>query len=458
MCRARYQKGPHASSTAWIVALTSAKLAVTGVCQGDLGVIEANAFAHEGCPEWHHVACKTERVQVLFALWEQRVRCWLCENITSAISTEALLLLHDVMELDLPVTADSGVTRPWLQTCLPAYVLALLVSTRNRVLQPWRMYRFGLSILFQCNYDEGRFFEQYGVTPSQIVYVFDLIGQQRGGAGPQFRDLQALERDAAVGSGGPPSAWDAPLVVDVGMGLGADARYYLAQGFRVVAVEANPTAIETAVADDGTAGYLRSGQLSVLNVAIAGPDDDKSHVRFFELPKRPEQSKALEWLTQDGGVEVSVRTVQCADILRVHGEAVYMKVDIEFNTVDCLESLFRETVWAREGGRPFQPPRFLSLEVEATHLAEHFFPRLVELGYAYYKVCRQFIYSPGPCEMSSYNPDVLGCGSGPFGEAAVDYLAGPKWRLLQQMPLDIRFLKEFNDGFDWFDLHFKQPD
>merc|ERR1740121_2930421 len=181
------------------------------------------------------------------------------------------------------------------------------------------------------------------------------------------------------------------------MGLGADSRYYLRQGFRVLAVEANPVAVEAALGDPGTAPYLISGQLTVLNAAIAGPASNETKTSFWVIPHRPEQSKALDWVALDGGEEVSVRTARCADLVRVFGEVTYMKVDIEFNTVDCLESLRHEYEWRRAAGQleTWSPPRLLSLEVEAVKLIKEFYPSLVALGYDSYKACRQFVYSPG---------------------------------------------------------------
>jgi predicted RNA methylase len=52
------------------------------------------------------------------------------------------------------------------------------------------------------------------------------------------------------------------LVYDVGMGDGADTAYYLAKGRRVVAIDANPLAVERASKDvfpSGFATAFRSG-------------------------------------------------------------------------------------------------------------------------------------------------------------------------------------------------------
>merc|ERR1711920_775949 len=103
----------------------------------------------------------------------------------------------------------------------------------------------------------------------------------------------------------------------------------------------------------------------------------------------------------------------------------------------------REYFRERAAGRYWSPPDTLSLEVEATKLVPIFYERLVELGYRYYKVTQQFLYSPGPCEQGAYASVILGCGSGPFGDAAVDYLHDPEWRSLTELPNDMGFRDEF---------------
>merc|ERR1712151_1206173 len=119
-----------------------------------------------------------------------------------------------------------------------------------------------------------------------------------------------------------------------------------------------------------------------------------------------------------------------------------MKVDVEFNTIDCLESVYRESLRVRSTGGLYLPPQMLSLEVEATHLVVPFYERTVDLGYKWYKATRQFLYSPGPCEQGAYASVILGCGSGPFGEAAVDYMNGPIWRSIDELLIDTSFRQE----------------
>lgn len=424
------------------------------------------------CPMLEPAACSAPDKLRFLDLWSEKVKCWLCTEVSEELSKSAVKIIKELASLNIGFTLDRGmqITEEWLNSCLPLYLLAMLSTTRAARLQPWALYRLALNTLWSCRYDEQEFFSAFGVTPGQLSYLFGLIGQPYDPT-PQILELQMLERGGAdVPSKKAPGhlAWSAPLVIDVGMGLGADSRYYLRQGFRVVGIEANPVALDTALADPGTQPYLLSGQLTLLNAAISPANGTEASMPFWVIPHRPEQSKAVSWVALDGGEEVSVRTVRCADLLRLYGEVIYMKVDVEFNTIDCLSSLAREAEIRRAADAGFgaraasegfwRPPKYISVEVEATGLIGDFYKHLVSLGYDSYKVCRQYIFSPGPCEQGHYNTEILGCGSGPFGEAAVDYKVGTVWRPIRELPDDVEFLREFEDGLDWFDLHAKLPD
>ncbi|CAL1152100.1 unnamed protein product, partial [Cladocopium goreaui] len=193
------------------------------------------------------------------------------------------------------------------------------------------------------------------------------------------------------------------------------------------------------------------GRLTFLHAAIAGVGKGGSRSTIFAFEERPEQSNAQPWVEDFGGKAESVRTVECADLLRVFGYAVYMKIDVESSTIDCLESLAESQ---SEGNRsPVPLPKFLSMELEAASLFERFYENLQRMGYLFYKACRQYIYSPAPCEQGRYSREVPGCGSGPFGTAAVDYQQGLRWKGLSELPSDRRWVEEFESGLDWFDLH-----
>merc|ERR1719424_257784 len=331
------------------------------------------------------------------------------------------------MNADLGVTTDRLLTAPWLDTCLSAYMLAMFATTRSITIQTWRFYEFGLNMIWVCEYDEEFFYKLFSITPTQISYVFFVIGYEYWPTS-DLGQFQALELAAAGSDHG--SFWNQPLIVDIGMGLGADTRYYLSQGFRVVGVEANPGAVNTTVSDDWTGQFLRSGQLTVLHAAVAKPGEGGGSTSFYSLPHRPEMSNSAEWVTTEGGIKQVVRTVECADLLRIFGSAVYMKIDIESNSIDCLDSLHRAWSSSRKpwGNGEWTPPTTISIEMEAPDLAVRFLERFQALGYVHYKICRQYVYSPAPCEQGGLSQMVPGCGSGPFGHAAVDYIHGVQWR------------------------------
>lgn len=411
--------------------------------RGDLG-----AASNVGCPYYHPVACGTPAMHNFLELWRKKVECWLCDNTDFVVASNGII--QSLMGSDIGITKDRLITGPWLETCLPGYLVAMFASTRSPQIQTMRFYQFALDIIRVCEYDDAMFYQLYSITTTQIAYVFFVIAYPYWASQQEGQWQWQLDEKASMRNW-TSSLWNAPLVIDIGMGLGADTRYYLWQGFRVVGVEANPDAIKAAVSDEWTGPYLRSGQLSVLNVAVAKPGSAEKSISFYSVPHRPEMSNAQEWVTDDGGQETKVRTLECADLISVFGQAVYMKIDIESNSVDCLESLYHKFTSSRHLG--WRPPAWISLEMEATDLALKFFILLESMGYTEYKICRQYIYSPSPCEQRGYSSEVPGCGSGPFGNAAVDYKHGLEWRSLSELQNDTDWAHEFVTGFDWFDLH-----
>lgn len=406
----------------------------------------------------HPVACAEPSARRFLAEWVEKPKCWLCDNTGIVRSSSALITEMVQAEASADTSLFSAKRRS--DTCLSAHLLALFASTKSGTVQTWRFYEFGLEIVETCQFDEGTFWALFGITPAQITYVFYLIGLAFDLPSSRMA-LQAPE-GAQTGPSAMP-AWDAPLVIDVGMGLGADTRYYLSQGFRVVAVEANPLSVSAALTVDWVKPFLHSGQLSVLNAAVALPGEGGGTTTLFTVPQRPEQSHGNAWVAEAAGnTPIAVRAVECADLLRVFGRPEYLKVDIESSTEYCLASLHKEFAGSSAAASARSSsallPKELSLEVEATNRAPVFLQQLRALGYAYYKMCRQYVYSPAPCEQGAYSSKVKGCGAGPFGDAAVDYLAGTRWRPLDELENDTGWAREFEGGLDWFDLHARLPD
>jgi FkbM family methyltransferase len=130
------------------------------------------------------------------------------------------------------------------------------------------------------------------------------------------------------------------LIYDVGMNIAEDTRYYLAKGFRVIAIEANPLMVEKA--NERYAAEIRDGRLTVIPVAVG---KYAGCITFFVCDSMSALSTTVPSLVElhkrSGAVfrEVVVNAVPFADILRVHGVPHYLKVDIEGCDLLCLKAL-----------------------------------------------------------------------------------------------------------------------
>lgn len=164
------------------------------------------------------------------------------------------------------------------------------------------------------------------------------------------------------------------LVLDVGMHNGDDTAYYLASGYDVVAVEANPTLC--ASARDRFAPEIAAGRLSIRNVGIA---EDAGELEFWVSDHSEWSSFHRENATK-GGVQASsipVATIRFADLLAEVPTPVYVKIDIEMNDPLCL----RELPCCRA------VPRYVSFEGHLDAAADIQF--LSQLGYSGFKCVRQ---------------------------------------------------------------------
>jgi FkbM family methyltransferase len=165
---------------------------------------------------------------------------------------------------------------------------------------------------------------------------------------------------------------------------GDDTAYYLHQGFRVVAVEADPTLVEQAARRFAEA--VRLGRLAILNVGIA----EKAGSAPFWI-----SDECTIWNSFDRRIAarngsrhhaIVVETRRFADILDEFGTPHYLKVDIERYDEVCVRGL---------GGRPL--PRFMSVEAECVGDNEEIgeaeslatLELLHEIGYRKFKLISQ---------------------------------------------------------------------
>jgi FkbM family methyltransferase len=165
------------------------------------------------------------------------------------------------------------------------------------------------------------------------------------------------------------------LIYDVGMHNGDDTAYYLARGFRVIAIEA-----DRHLAEQTSRRFereIKAEKLIILNVGISDQDGASP---FYISDSHP------EWNTFDASVvyekanDFRAVTVSCRrfrSILKEFGTPYYLKLDIEGNEIYCLRELIVSDL-----------PSYVSFEKTAQFAAESL-TLLHDLGYKGFKMIGQ---------------------------------------------------------------------
>lgn len=141
------------------------------------------------------------------------------------------------------------------------------------------------------------------------------------------------------------------LVFDVGFNIGQDSAFYLSQGHRVIAIEADPT-----LAQAGRARFAReieSGQLEILNVGIA---EREGFADFWICEGKPEFNSFFKDIAARDGHrhhKIAVPTLPFATVLQRFGTPHFLKIDIEGHDMLCLVALDSQHL-----------PAYLSVESE----------------------------------------------------------------------------------------------
>lgn len=175
---------------------------------------------------------------------------------------------------------------------------------------------------------------------------------------------------------------DRNLIYDIGAHKGEDTDFYLKKGFRVIAVEANPTLIK--FLRHRFSREIAAGTLTLVECAIA---EAEGVVSFFVNESRSmwgtinpdwaERNTKMGWHSHR--IQVTAKTFE--SILRQHGVPYYLKIDIEGADMDCLDALARCNV----------RPNYISIESNKTSwyglLRE--FSLLRTLGYKKFQIIDQ---------------------------------------------------------------------
>ena len=232
------------------------------------------------------------------------------------------------------------------------------------------------------------------------------------------------------------------LIIDVGVSEGNDTAYYLAKGFRVIAVEADPKicrALQSRFQLE-----IKSGALVLLNFAASKKFGES--VDFFVH----DQHQAVSSMYKREGVDpagysvYSVSTIDWHTLQAQAGVPRYLKIDIEGHEEQFLAGMVGHA----------ETPEFISIEAYRFRPCE----MLYEMGYTRFKLVNQ--NPPGGFQLPARQLEGF-CvesvnfthGSGPFG---LDLFGDGEW-------LDFEAFRQAwapsvpQMQYTWFDCHAWKP-
>lgn len=231
-------------------------------------------------------------------------------------------------------------------------------------------------------------------------------------------------------------------VYDIGVHNGDDSAFYLAKGFCVLGVEANPAL--AAKARERFAPEIASGQYELVEAAVA---PKPGHIEFFvNLEKDDWSSTDPSYGTRAGTrfEKISVPAVVMESLLERHPQVYSLKCDIEGGDIDVLKGMLRSSV----------RPKHVSFEAhDAVYLSY-----LAVLGYTRFKIVNQnlnwLVKLPNPPLEGLYVEHQFGphC-SGPFGEEAPGTWMGLEDTMEMFLALKKTSVRQPSISIAWYDFH-----
>lgn len=174
----------------------------------------------------------------------------------------------------------------------------------------------------------------------------------------------------------------ADLIYDVGAHLGEDSQHYLAKGFKVVAIEANPEL--AARLRQRFTTEMTDGRFTLVECVIS---EETGYQTFYVNETLSIWSTAYpQWAARNARQGTQSREIRLpsrpfAEIMKEFGVPYYLKIDVEGADLLCLDAL----------GSFDRRPRYVSIESEKVSWKRlvHEFDRLEQLGYRRFKVINQ---------------------------------------------------------------------
>jgi FkbM family methyltransferase len=196
------------------------------------------------------------------------------------------------------------------------------------------------------------------------------------------------------------------LIIDVGMHAGEDTEHYLAEGFDVVAIEANPALV--AEVTERHAEAVSAGRLRIISAAIAEDAGTRQLAVSDEITIWSSLSDDFVRRNEAVGATyryVEVPAMRFQDVLEDVGVPYYLKIDIEGLDMLCVKALHEVD----------ERPDYISLESSVTATGNPFADAFDELAHLWTLGYRSFKYVNQNVHRKidpSFSPD----GSGPFAE------------------------------------------
>jgi FkbM family methyltransferase len=195
-------------------------------------------------------------------------------------------------------------------------------------------------------------------------------------------------------------ASDSRMIFDLGMNNGDDTAYYLARGYDVIALEANPSLCEKAQARFRDA--IAAGRVTIINAAIWQTDGSANF--YVNLDNDHWSSLDVGWAGRDASKyrPIPVACVTLGTLFAAHGVPHYLKIDVEGVDQSVLDQL---------RGRALLP---LFVSVEDCRFGFQYMETLAACGYDGFKLLDQS-QVPQMIDAQSGRPFPAG-SSGPFGD------------------------------------------
>ncbi|CAE7304045.1 PSF2 [Symbiodinium natans] len=269
--------------------------------------------------------------------------------------------------------------------------------------------------MMACDHSSLEWWQLLGITDQQMKYVVAQMEPI-----PFLRSSLDVPMDL-----GEVFNWSAASL-DIGAGGFGDTLYLLARQLRVLAVDARPVTSEPWMASHAWKAARKDGHLEVLPRAVAA--NGGTTVPLFLDRHGQGLMSALNTTLVPGAnlhklEQIQVRTSSCDELHRHWAPSrpvLYMKVDVEGLDVECVRKLSSDIAGSLGA---ISKPKFFSIELpDHPGKVLELVDVLGAMGYTAFKICRQRLFNLRLVRGPRY------AASGPFGDDAVDFARGPRWR------------------------------